>query len=279
MRRLIPLVLLAAIAILAAAAPLFVPAAPDAIDLYRIYEPPSQYHPFGTDGLGRDLLARTLAGLRLSLLVAAFAAFVALAVGMPAGVTAGYAGGWVDAVVMRLVDLLAAFPFPVLAILLAVVLGQGLPGLLILLALFGWLDVARITRVGARRLRGREFVLAARGMGAGKAWIVARHLAPNLTRETLAGTIMAMRDAVFVEATLGFLGIGVQAPLVSLGALVDGGYRALRVAPWELVFPAATLTLVLLAFHALGDALGNALDPRSRSDGYPRRRPARRGEV
>lgn len=274
-----PLVLLAAVALLAAAGPLLAPQPPDAIDLARVLQPPSPAHPFGTDGLGRDLLARTLAGLRLSLLFAAFGALVAAGLGAPASLAAGYRGGWADAALMRLADLLAAFPYPVLAILLAVILGQGLTGMLILLALFGWVDAARVARAGARQLREREFVLAARAMGAGHAWIVARHLVPNLARETLAAAVITMRDAVFVEAALGFLGLGVQAPLVSLGALIDDGYGALRVAPWELAFPAAALTLVLLAFHTLGDALANALDPRIRAAGDALPLPARRRGV
>lgn len=264
------LVPLALFVLLVAAGPLLWPHSPGAIDLAARWQLPSWLHPLGTDGLGRDILSRVLAGLRLSLLVAVLAVAAALGLGVPLGAAGGYVGGGLDAALMRLMDALYALPYPVLAILLTAALGQGLPTLFLVLFLFSWQDAARIVRGHVRRLKGGEFVLAARAMGAGTPWVVRRHLLPNLAREVLSATLIAMRDAVFMEALLSFLGLGAAPPRVSLGTLIVDGGQVLRVAPWEAAAPAAALALTLLSFHVLADVLGNAGDPRT----SPRRRPS-----
>lgn len=267
--------LLALLVLLVLAGPLLWPHSPGALDLAARWQPPSWPHPLGTDGLGRDILSRVLAGLRLSLLAAALGAGAVLGLGVPLGAAGGYAGGRLDAALIRLIDALCVFPYPILAVLLTAMLGQGLPALLLVLLLFSWQDAARIVRGHVRRLKGREFVLAARAMGAGTPWVARRHLLPNLAREVLSATLIAMRDAVFMEASLSFLGLGVAPPRVSLGTLIEDGSRSLRVAPWETAAPAAGLALTLLALHAFADALGNAGDPRLPLPGRPRRDPAR----
>lgn len=272
MNRALPaaLVPLALLGLLVAAGPLLWPHPPYAIDLAARWQPPSWLHPLGTDGLGRDILSRVLAGLRLSLLVAALAVAAALGLGVPLGATGGYVGGGLDAALMRLMDALYALPYPVLAMLLAAALGQGLPTLFLVLLLFSWQDTARIVRGHVRRIKGREFVLAARAMGARTPWVMRRHLLPNLAREVLSATLIAMRDAVFMEAFLSFLGLGAAPPRVSLGTLIVDGGQVLRVAPWEAAAPAATLALTLLSFHVLADVLAGAGDPRT----SPRRCPS-----
>lgn len=252
------------VALAAALGPLLSPYTPDHQDLSATLRPPSLSHPFGTDDLGRDVLTRVLCGARISLAVGLAAAVVALGVGVPYGAVAGYLGGRVDELMMRLVDVLYGLPFLLYVILILVVLGPGLQNVLLALGTVCWLDVARVVRGEVRSLREREFVLAARSLGLGPARILRRHLIPNAAGPIIVTVTLVIPQAIFAEAFLAFIGLGVSAPMASWGSLAADGYASIRVAPWQLLFPGAAISLTMLGFHSLGDGLRDVLDPRSR---------------
>lgn len=231
-------------------------------DWERIAAPPDLVHPFGTDAIGRDLLVRTAVGLRMTLAVAASAALLALSIGLPWGMLAGYRGGWLDALLMRTVDVLYALPFLFLAIVLVVAFGRRSELVFVAIGAYVWLDLARVTRAQTLALREREFVLAARALGAGPLWILGRHILPQLAGTALAALAVILPKIVLIESFLSYLGLGLKEPLVSLGGLVNEGAQDMGFVPWALIFPASFLILLLLVFHFLAEGLRDALDPR-----------------
>lgn len=231
-------------------------------DWERISAPPEPIHPFGTDSIGRDLLVRTAVGLRMTLLVAGSAALIALLIGLPLGMIAGYRGGWVDMVLMRTVDVLYALPFLFLAIVLVVLFGRRSELIFFAIGGYVWLDLARVVRAETLSLREREFVLAARALGAGTGWILLRHILPQLIGTALATLAVIVPKIVLIESFLSYLGLGLQEPLVSLGGLVNEGAQDMGFAPWALLFPAVFLSALLLVFHFLAEGLRDAFDPR-----------------
>ncbi|GIW71805.1 MAG: hypothetical protein KatS3mg102_1347 [Planctomycetota bacterium] len=246
---------LAVLALLAALAGWLVPE-PDRQALEQSLVPPCLAHPAGTDLMGRDLLARTLHGLRLSLLIGLLASALAVAIGLVVGMLAGYAGGWLDALLMRTVDVLYGLPYIALVVVLMMVLGRGVANLLVALAAVGWLTTARIVRAEVRRLRAREFVEAARVLGAGPLRVLARHLAPNLLGIVLVYAALSVPAAIRQEALLSFLGLGVEPPQASLGSLLREGLGALSVLGaewWLLAAPAGVLIALVGALNALAD--------------------------
>lgn len=259
--------LLAAFAVTALAAPLLSPHDPAAADFGARLLPPTlaDAHWFGTDDLGRDLFARTWAGTRVTLLVAVVASAVSLLIGVTWGAIAGYAGGKVDAVMMRIVDGLFALPFIFLVILLMVAFERNFLLIFVAIGAINWLEMARVVRGQTLTLKEREFVDAARLMGVRPAVIVARHIVPNLAGIVVVYMTLTIPQAILVESFLSFLGLGVQEPQTSLGALVNDGIRQMERAPWMLAIPATLLALALLAFNFLGDGLRDALDPRLRN--------------
>lgn len=254
-------------------------------DLSRVREPPSWQHPLGTDELGRDLLARLLFGGAVSLSLGLLAATVAILIGTAYGAIAGYAGGVLDAVMMRLVDLLYALPSLLLLMLLSTALGGRLAqlqfggagavlgaewsGFLVLAFSIGavsWLTVARVIRGQLLLLREQQFIDAARAIGMSRARILVVHVAPNLIGPVIVFATLAVPQAILQESFLSFLGIGIQAPLATWGSLAADGARLLN--PiwypwWLLLFPSLTLSMTLMALGILGDGLRDALDPRS----------------
>lgn len=239
----------------------------DAVDFDGAWSAPpglSGGHWLGTDELGRDLFARACYGGRISLLVGLAATLVSLLIGVTYGAVAGYAGGRVDALMMRAVDVLYALPFMFFVILLTVFFGRHI--LLIFLAIGGvnWLDMARIVRGQTLSLRQREFVEAALVAGARPATVIRRHIVPNLLGVVVVYATLTVPQVILVESFLSFLGLGVNEPRTSWGALVSDGAHAMETAPWALGVPAAFLSVTLLCLNFLGDALRDALDPKER---------------
>jgi oligopeptide transport system permease protein len=257
---------LAFLMIAAAVGPALLGYREDEIDWAHMATPPfaAAGHWLGTDRLGRDLLVRTLHGLRASLAIALAATVVALVIGVAWGAFAGFRRGRTDALMMRFVDVLYSLPQVFFVIILTVVFGRGPLTILVAIGAFGWLTMARIVRGQALALREREFVDAAIVGGAGTARIVARHIVPNLMGPVIVYATLTLPQVILVESFLSFLGIGIQEPLASLGNLIADGAADMETAPWMLAVPAACLMLVVFCFNFLGDSLRDALDPRDR---------------
>ena len=256
-----PALLLVLILLLAIAGPWFAPQPFDAIDFEADWgRGPSLAHPFGTDELGRDLFARVCVGGRLSLAVGLVSTLVALLIGIAWGAVAGYLGGRIDALMMRIVDILYALPFMFFVILLMVLFGRHWLLIFVAIGAVNWLDMARIVRGQTLALRRREFIDAAAISGLGPAAIIRQHIVPNLIGVVIVCATLSIPQAILVESFLSFLGLGIQEPATSWGALVNDGARAMEVTPWGLIFPAGFLGLTLLCFNQLGDALREAFD-------------------
>lgn len=219
-------------------------------------------HWFGTDAIGRDVLARTLAGGRLSLTIGALATAIALVIGLAYGAIAGYAGGRTERVMVRGLDVLSALPFLLIVILLLALFGRSLWLLLAAIGGYVWIDLARVARAEAARLREMPFVLAARAAGARFDQVLRWHLLPNLLPLGLVYLGLILPQAILVESFLGFLGLGIDEPAASWGSLLGEGAQELDIAPWTLLFPAGFLVATLAAFQFLGDGLRDWLDVR-----------------
>jgi oligopeptide transport system permease protein len=258
--------ILAVLALAAVAGPPLLDYREDEIDWSHMAVPPFEAagHWLGTDRLGRDLLVRTLLGLRVSLAIALAATLVSLVIGVAWGAIAGYRRGRTDALMMRFVDVLYALPQVFFVIILTVVFGRGPLTILAAIGAFGWLTMARIVRGQALALRERDFVEAAVVGGAGTTRIVVRHIVPNLLGPVIVYATLSLPQAILLESFLSFLGIGVQEPLASLGNLIADGAADMETAPWILAVPATCLMLVVVCCNFLGDSLRDALDPRDR---------------
>jgi oligopeptide transport system permease protein len=228
--------------------------------------PPSTAHWLGTDIFGRDLLTLMLYGGRISLAVGFIATAVALLIGVTWGAIAGYAGGRIDAVMMRLVDILYALPFMIFIVLLMVVFGRNMLLLFLAIGAVEWLTMARIMRTQVQSLRQQEFVEAAISLGLSPAAIIRRHLVPNALGPIIVYTTLTIPSVMLLEAFLSFLGLGVQPPQTSWGLLISYGAESMEEYPWLLVFPGLALTLTLFSLNFLGDGLRDALDVRGARD-------------
>ncbi len=260
------LLVLGLIALLALVAPWLSPHAYDEVYFDRIAVPPdpANAHWFGTDGNGRDLFVRTLYGARVSLAVGLVATLVSLAIGVSWGAVAGYLGGRVDAVMMRIVDVLYSLPFMFFVIILMVVFGRNILLIFVALGAVEWLTMARIVRGQTLSVKRREFIEAARAAGVRPLTIVRRHVVPNVLGPVVVYVTLTVPHVILVESFLSFLGLGVQEPLTSWGVLIAEGAGQMESAPWMLVFPASFLAVTLFCFNFLGDGLRDALDPRDR---------------
>jgi oligopeptide transport system permease protein len=233
-------------------------------DLNMVNQAPSAKYWLGTDSLGRDLFTRLWYGARISLLVGIVTSLITVVIGVLYGGIAGFFGGKVDDIMMRIVEILWAIPFLLYVILLMVVLEPGLKTIFIAIGAVYWMGMARIVRGEILSLKEREYVLAAQVLGASPWRILSRHLIPNAMGPIIIQMTLAIPEAIFTEAFLSFLGLGVSAPMASWGVLASEGLAGIRSYPWQIFFPAGLITIAMLAFNFLGDGLRDALDPKMR---------------
>lgn len=233
-------------------------------DLLNANQSPSLEHWFGTDHLGRDLFARTWYGARISLFIGLMAAFLDLIIGVIWGTIAGYLGGRVDEYMMRIADILSGVPYLLVVILLMVIMPQGIWTLIVAMTITGWIGMARIVRGEVLKLKAEEFVMASRSLGASTTRIISKHLIPNALGAILVTLTLTIPTAIFTEAFLSFLGLGVPAPKASWGTMTSDALSSLRYYPYQLFFPAFFICLTMLAFNVVGDGLRDALDPKDR---------------
>jgi peptide/nickel transport system permease protein len=258
-------VLLAVFVIGGVAAPWLAPSNPAAIDLPHRLESPSAAHWAGTDELGRDTLSRLLWGARISLTVSTAVVAVSLAVGLAIGGLAGYLGGWIDTALTTVaMNTFLALPGVLLAIAFAAFLGPGFSNLVLALAIGGWAGYARLARAQVLSVRDREYVDAARSLGAGGLRIFVHHILPNILQPVLVQAAIGMAGVILAEATLSFLGLGIPAPAPSWGAMLNEARSHLFDSPHLVIFPAVAVAGAVLGFNFLGDALRDRLDPRTR---------------
>lgn len=236
--------------------------ASDQLGVYNA-APSSQFW-FGTDDLGRDVFVRVWAGARISLLIGVSAAMIDLIIGVLWGSISGLAGGRVDNIMMRIADVLTAVPYLLVVIVLLVVMQNGLIPMIIALSITGWINMARIVRGEVLSIKNQEYVLAARTLGANTWHLMIKHLIPNALGAILVTMTLTVPTAIFTEAFLSFLGLGVPAPRASWGTMASEGIKAITNAPWRLIFPAFFISLTIFAFNAIGDGLRDALDPKLR---------------
>ena len=255
--------LLALLGAAALLAPLLAPFDPDLIDLGagRLL-PPSPSHWMGTDELGRDLFSRVLYGARVSLLIGFLAVAIAVSIGTAVGAAAGYSGGWLDALLMRVVDLFLSFPRLVLLITVVALFQPSIPLIIIVLGLTGWMGVSRLVRGQVLSVREREYVQAARAMGYGPGRIMGRHVLPNVATPIIVAATLGIGNAILAEAALSYLGLGVQPPVASWGTIIQSGGDRLIDAWWIATFPGLAIVLTVMSFNLVGDGLRDALDPR-----------------
>jgi oligopeptide transport system permease protein len=221
-------------------------------------------HWFGTDIIGRDLFVRVLYGARVSLAVGIVATFVSLAIGVIYGATAGFVGGRVDAVMMRIVDIMYSLPFIFFVIILMVIFNQNFILLFVAIGAVSWLTMARIVRGQTLSAKQKEFVEAARAAGVGTFGIIRRHIVPNVVGPVIVYVTLTIPGVILAESFLSFLGLGIREPFTSWGVLISDGASTMQTAPWTLVFPAVFMALTLFCFNFIGDGLRDALDPKER---------------
>jgi oligopeptide transport system permease protein len=275
---LVSMVLLGLIAFMALFAPFMSPYAFSDQDYSIISCPPNWWpgttptcprgagglHWFGTDAIGRDLFVRTLYGARVSLAVGIVATFVSLMIGVIYGAFAGFAGGRIDAIMMRVVDILYSLPFIFFVIILMVIFPQNFIILFVAIGAVSWLTMARIVRGQTLSAKQKEFVEAARAAGVGTFGIIRRHIVPNVVGPVIVYVTLTIPGVILAESFLSFLGLGIREPFTSWGVLISDGAGQMETAPWALLFPAAFMALTLFCFNFIGDGLRDALDPKDR---------------
>jgi len=249
--------------ILSFLAPYLTPYSPDDLDAYHVLLPPSSQHWLGTDELGRDVLTRIIYGARVSLKVGFVSVGIAALIGTVAGLFAGYYGGWVDQVLMRFVDIMLCFPTFFLMLAVIAMLEPSIWYIMIIIGLTGWMGVARLVRAEVLSLRERDFVLAARAIGASDMRIIFRHILPNALSPVIVTATLGVAGAILTESALSFLGIGVQPPIPSWGNMLTAGKDYLEFAWWLSLFPGLAILVTVIAYNLVGEGLRDALDPRT----------------
>ena len=259
------MVVLAVLVVAAIVGPYLTPYAYDEINKNDVWLGPLQNgHLIGTDSLGRDLLARLLMGLRVSLAIGLVATVVSLIIGVAWGAVAGFVGGRLDEVMMRVVDVLYSLPFIFFVILLMVTFGSNIILIFVAIGAVEWLTMSRIVRGQTLTLKHKEFVEAARAAGVGQGGIIARHIVPNLLGPVVVYVTLTIPAVILAESFLSFLGLGVQPPMASLGTLIANGAQDMELAPWLLIFPSLVMVVTLMSFNFIGDGLRDAIDPKDR---------------
>jgi peptide/nickel transport system permease protein len=256
------LALVLALFAVALLAPWLAPYDPGFIDVRQVLMPPSAQHLLGTDTLGRDVLSRIIYGARVSLLVGFVAVGIATLIGILVGALAGYYGRWVDQVNMRLVDLMLCFPTLFLILAVIAVLGPSIWNVMAIIGLTGWMGVARLVRAEFLSLKERDFVLAARALGAGDARLIFRHLLPNALGPVMVSATLGVAGAILTESALSFLGLGVQPPTPSWGNILAMGHDNIEIAWWLSLFPGLAILVTVMSYNLLGEGIREAIDPR-----------------
>jgi len=259
------MVVLGLLVLAAALGPYVAPYSYDEINKADVWlEPLTNGHLIGTDSLGRDLLARLLMGLRVSLAIGLVATFVSLVIGVAWGAVAGFVGGRLDEVMMRFVDVLYSLPFIFFVILLMVTFGSNIILIFVAIGAVEWLTMSRIVRGQTLTLKNKEFVEAARAAGLSQRGIIVRHIVPNLLGPVVVYVTLTIPAVILAESFLSFLGLGVQPPMASLGTLIANGAQDMELAPWLLIFPSLVMVVTLMSFNFIGDGLRDAIDPKDR---------------
>jgi len=243
-------------------APWLAPYDPLSINLKEVLMPPSPAHYLGTDTLGRDVLSRIIYGSRVSLKVGFVAVGLATLIGLFIGALAGYYGGWVDSALMRLVDLMLCFPAFFLILAVIAVLEPSIWNIMVVIGLTSWMGVARLVRAEFLSLREREFVTAARALGAGDTRLILRHMLPNALAPVMVSATLGVAGAILTESALSFLGLGVQPPTPSWGNILTAGKDNIEIAWWLSVFPGLAILITVMSYNLLGEGIREAIDPR-----------------
>ncbi|GFO66775.1 peptide ABC transporter permease [Geomonas limicola] len=256
------LCIIVALFVLSVCASFLTPYDPDAIDAWHVLLPPSAAHFFGTDELGRDVFTRVVYGARVSLKVGFVAVGIAVAIGTVVGLVSGYYGGWVDTVLMRLVDIMLCFPTFFLILAVIAMLEPSIWYIMVIIGLTGWMGVARLVRAEVLSLKSRDFVSAARVLGASDRRIIFRHILPNALSPVLVSATLGVAGAILTESALSFLGIGVQPPTPSWGNILTSGKDYIEFAWWLSLFPGLAILVTVLSYNLVGEGIRDALDPR-----------------
>lgn len=223
-----------------------------------------EYYWFGTDALGRDIFTRVWKGTQISLLIALLAALIDMVIGVIYGAVSGYFGGRIDNIMQRITEVLIGIPYLIVVILMILLLKPGIASIVIAMTITGWVGMSRVVRAQVLKLKEQEYVLASRTLGNSHWKIIGKHLLPNLAGVIIINTMFTIPSAIFNEAFLSFIGLGLQDPLASLGTLIDEGFKVLRLHPYQMIIPAIVISTIMITFNLLADGLRDALDPKMR---------------
>lgn len=269
---LVSALVLVVVAVVAVTANWIAPYGVNDVDVPNALAPPSGSHWFGTDELGRDVLSRVLVAVQASMRIAVVSVALAMVVGVAVGLIAGYRGGWLDTVLMRVVDVMFAFPVLLLALAVVAILGPGVTTTMLAIAIVYTPIFARVSRASTLGVRTEPYVAASRALGTGDLYILRRHILPNIAGPLIVQTSLSLAFAILSEAALSFLGLGIQPPQPSLGRMIFDSQGFVTMAWWMAVFPGAAIFVIVLAFNLFGDGLRDVLDPKQRTTVEARRR-------